>query len=136
MTLPEIRAAAVFGLGCLVHSCPPDTDVHGVRGGVMAGGVPDHSLNMQPSEDRLPAEQLIANAVRQVGRVVELMSDPQLPLTNTFCMAFTFLGQKHHLIAPRRVNAPRGVNRTCNETNWVSGTKWVFDGWHVVPTHS
>ncbi|MEW5306106.1 MAG: hypothetical protein WDW36_008599 [Sanguina aurantia] len=45
MTLPEIRAAAVFGLGCLVHSY--------------------HSLNMQPSEDRLPAEQLIANAVRQ-----------------------------------------------------------------------
>lgn len=67
MTLPEIRAAAVFGLGCLVHSCPPDSDVHGVRGGAMAGGVPDHSLNMQPSEDRLPAEQLIANAVRQVG---------------------------------------------------------------------
>ncbi|KAL6753623.1 raptor N-terminal caspase like domain-containing protein [Haematococcus lacustris] len=54
---PEIRAAAVFGLGCLVHSGRP-AGAAGVVGG------PD--APEPPTEDRLPAEQLIANAVRQV----------------------------------------------------------------------
>ncbi|GAX72618.1 hypothetical protein CEUSTIGMA_g74.t1 [Chlamydomonas eustigma] len=53
---PEIRASAVFGLGCLVHSCP-ELDTSSQM---------DHPLNMTPTDDRLPAEQLIANAVRQV----------------------------------------------------------------------
>ncbi|KAG1677758.1 hypothetical protein FOA52_001070 [Chlamydomonas sp. UWO 241] len=52
---PEIRAAAVSGLGSLVHSCP-EVDLSAM----------DHPLNVMPTDDRLPAEQLIANAVRQV----------------------------------------------------------------------
>ena len=63
---PDIRAAAVFGLGCLVHSCPEG--VPGSEAG-SGGGSADHPLNMTPTEDRLPAEQLIANAVRQVSCV-------------------------------------------------------------------
>ena len=63
---PDIRAAAVFGLGCLVHSCPEG--VPGAESGGAQGAAADHLLSMTPTEDRLPAEQLIANAVRQVGR--------------------------------------------------------------------
>ena len=64
---PDIRAATVFGLGCLVHSCPEAADgPGGGGGGGSGGGAADHSLSMAPSDDRLPAEQLIANAVRQV----------------------------------------------------------------------
>ncbi|GFH17993.1 raptor_N domain-containing protein, partial [Haematococcus lacustris] len=54
---PEIRAAAVFGLGCLVHSG---------RSAGAAGVVGGPDAPEPPTEDRLPAEQLIANAVRQV----------------------------------------------------------------------
>eukprot|EP00798_Chlamydomonas_sp_ICE-L_P020688 gene20688-27484_t len=55
---PDIRAAAVFGLGCLVHSCSESSSDPAASA--------DMPINMTPTEDRLPAEQLIANAVRQV----------------------------------------------------------------------
>ncbi|GLI58486.1 hypothetical protein VaNZ11_000217 [Volvox africanus] len=72
--LPEIRAAAIFGLACLIHSCPDPSDpshVHhsGGPGGIAGGAnpVPEHAgLTLTPSEDRLPAERLIAGAVTQV----------------------------------------------------------------------
>ncbi len=61
---PEIRAAAVFGLGCLVYAPGGATqDSAGVGAMMAASGV-----TPSPLEDRLPAEQLIANAVRQVRR--------------------------------------------------------------------
>jgi regulator-associated protein of mTOR len=80
---PDIRAGAVFGLGCLIHSCPevrhvvpfpclhklewvsPDSHFPLVSQ-FDPNQVQDHPLSMVPTEDRLPAEQLIANAVRQV----------------------------------------------------------------------
>eukprot|EP00798_Chlamydomonas_sp_ICE-L_P024029 gene24029-9606_t len=52
---PGIRAAAVFGLGCLVHSCS--------EGSTDPAAAADMSISMTPTLDRLPAEQLIANAV-------------------------------------------------------------------------
>ncbi|KAG2485410.1 hypothetical protein HYH03_015896 [Edaphochlamys debaryana] len=69
--LPEIRAASIFGLACLIHSCPDPADPahHGAAAGGAggAGPVPDHpGLTLTPSEDRLPAERLIAGAVTQV----------------------------------------------------------------------
>ncbi|PNH07533.1 Regulatory-associated protein of TOR 1 [Tetrabaena socialis] len=74
--LPEIRAAAIFGLACLIHSCPDPNDLRGGihHGGAVPGGgpgsgaaLPDHpALSLTPSEDRLPAERLIAGAVTQV----------------------------------------------------------------------
>ncbi|KAG2445405.1 hypothetical protein HXX76_000027 [Chlamydomonas incerta] len=74
--LPEIRAAAIFGLACLIHSCPAAGDRHGgggaggggAGGGGGEGGEGDHgpALSLTPSEDRLPAERLIAGAVTQV----------------------------------------------------------------------
>lgn len=51
---PEIRAAAIFGLACLIHSCPDDPP-----------NLPDVPI-APATDDRLPAEQLIANAVTQV----------------------------------------------------------------------
>ncbi|GLC71947.1 hypothetical protein PLESTF_001187700 [Pleodorina starrii] len=79
--LPEIRAAAIFGLACLIHSCPDPNDPshpahaagHLHHGGGPGGPgnpltpLPDHPvLTLTPSEDRLPAERLIAGAVTQV----------------------------------------------------------------------
>ena len=81
--LPEIRAAAIFGLACLIHSCPAagDRPLHlhagggGGGGGAGAGGGGEGGeggehggpvLSLTPSEDRLPAERLIAGAVTQV----------------------------------------------------------------------
>lgn len=73
--LAEIRAAAIFGLGCLIHSCPeqhPQLHHHGVGGapGGQAADMPPGISVGQPSEERLPAELLIANAVTQVGGFV------------------------------------------------------------------
>ncbi|GFR43035.1 hypothetical protein Agub_g4039, partial [Astrephomene gubernaculifera] len=78
--LPEIRAAAIFGLACLIHSCPDPGEAaaaaaaagvhHGGAGagggGAGAGGEHPAGLTLTPSEDRLPAERLIAGAVTQV----------------------------------------------------------------------